>query len=447
MTELTVKRGNRDMAHGCFDRLSPIMEIMKDHQSDTEVKALLRLAVMLWIAYLVALTAIDHLLYRLPLLPLRYYLINATDALLVLGVVLWQQRRGRSGATFLPYVIGLMSIVPMLFSNLAFLGIPPNPNLMPEAMILRTLPILLIALVLTAWQYPWQVVVFFSLGINLFGLMLHLMLHQPYATPILPPVIVLIIQTVSMLVVGYFISVLVTRMKQQQNDLEKANARLVQVAGTLEDLTISRERNRLARELHDTLAHTLSALSVQLETAKAYEEVGDADAVGRLLGTSLAATRSGLQETRRALKALRASPVNDLGLSLALRQVAEENATRANVGLELAISEHLPTLPTAVEQTIYRIAQEALANAVHHANATTFTVALTADEVGITLQVQDNGRGFSQRQEATAGHYGLAGMQERAQLVGGQLTITSHSGEGTTVRLTVRAQGYEDIDM
>jgi len=93
-----------------------------------------------------------------------------------------------------------------------------------------------------------------------------------------------------------------------------------------------------------------------------------------------------------------------------------------------------------VEQTVYRIAQEALANAVHHANADTYTVALTADEAEITLLVRDDGLGFSQEQESSAGHYGLAGMEERAQLVGAQLAVTSHPGEGTEVQMTVKVQ-------
>ena len=108
----------------------------------------------------------------------------------------------------------------------------------------------------------------FSGGIALFSLGLHLYYYRPDGPSLLPPVFVLVIQTITFLLVGYYISVLVRQLRQQNESLAQANARLADHAATLEELTISRERNRMARELHDTLAHTLSALSVQLETAQ-----------------------------------------------------------------------------------------------------------------------------------------------------------------------------------
>ena len=102
----------------------------------------------------------------------------------------------------------------------------------------------------------------------------------------------------------------------------------------MEDLAISRERNRIAQELHDTLSHTLSGLSVQLETMKAYWEVDPATARKRL-DKSLAATRSGLEETRRILMALRAKPLEELGLIPALRQMAEEATAKAGITLDI----------------------------------------------------------------------------------------------------------------
>jgi hypothetical protein len=171
-------------------------------------------------------------------------------------------------------------------------------------MALRLLPVLLIALVLTAWQYRWQQVVLVSLGIAALDLGLRVLL-QPLGTRAFHAgFLVTIIQTTCFLVIGYFISRLMPRLRTQQAALQGANTQLMHYASTLEDLTISRERNRMARKLHDTLAHTLSALSVQLETVKAYWEV-DAEAAQALLDQSLQVTRAGLQETRRALKSFR----------------------------------------------------------------------------------------------------------------------------------------------
>ena len=312
---------------------------------------------------------------------------------------------------------------------------PPGPASGPESLLLRTMPLLLMALILLVWQYGWRYAVLFSGGIALFTLGLYLVLYRPGAPTLLPPVFVLVIQTITFLVVGYFISVLVQQLRRQNESLERANAQLTDYAVTLEELTISRERNRMARELHDTLAHTLSALSVQLETVKAYWEV-DPTVVQPMLDRALTATRSGLQETRRALKSLRATPLDDLGLALALRQLATETAQRANLQLDLSVPEYLPYLTPAVEQCLYRVTQEATANVVHHANARRLTVQLTVDDE-VSLRVSDDGHGFDPQEAESATHFGLSGMRERAQLAGGDLSISSQPGEGTTIQLTI----------
>ena len=397
---------------------------------------LLPLTAGLWLGYLLLLLAIDHLFYPRPIFPPLYYAINGLVALAVLGLALWTRGRTWLGRAFLPLVATLLSVTPVVLAQVLTVQQPPAGQASgPEAGLLRTMPLLLMALILIVWQYGWRYVVLFSGGIAAFSLGLHLYFFHPGGPSLLPPVVVLIIQTITFLLVGYFIDVLVQQLRRQNESLAQANAQLADYAATLEELTISRERNRMARELHDTLAHTLSALSVQLETVRAYWEV-DPTVVQPMLDKALAATRSGLQETRRALKSLRASPLDDLGLSLALRQLATETAQRANLHLDLSVPEHLPFLTPAVEQCIYRVAQEATANAVHHANAHRLTVQLAYDG-GVSLQVSDDGRGFDPRQAESAGHFGLSGMRERAQLVGGDLSISSQPGEGTTIQLTI----------
>src|SRR3954471_15956642 len=122
----------------------------------------------------------------------------------------------------------------------------------------------------------------------------------------------------------------------------------------------SLDGTRVATELHETLAHTLSSLSVQLETVKAYWAIDPALAQ-ELLESALSATRSGLHETRRALDALRARPLDDVGLRLALGEMIAAVAELANLQLDLTLPDPLPLLDAGVEQAIYRIAQEALA--------------------------------------------------------------------------------------
>jgi signal transduction histidine kinase len=397
---------------------------------------LLPLTAGLWLGYLLLLVAIDHLLYQRPIFPPLYYALSALVALAVLGMAVWRRGQTGLGRALLPLVVTLLSVTPVVLAQgLMAQPHPPEPASSPESVLLRTMPLLLMALVLLVWQYGWRAAVLFSGGVAAFTLGLHLYYYRPDGPSLLAPVFVLVIQTITFLLVGYYVSVLVQQLKQQNESLAQANARLVDHAATLEELTISRERNRMARELHDTLAHTLSALSVQLETAQAYQNV-DPGVTAEILGTSLAATRSGLQETRQALKSLRASPLEDMGLALALRQLAEETAERGNLELSLSIPTHVPPLPHAVEQCIYRVTQEAMANVAHHANARTLKIELTFNGK-MVLRISDDGQGFNPQQAEASGHFGLTGMRERAALVGGTLTVTSEPGSGTVVQMTI----------
>jgi signal transduction histidine kinase len=236
------------------------------------------------------------------------------------------------------------------------------------------------------------------------------------------------------LAVGFSISFLINRLRRQQESLESANKQLTHYASTLEHLATIQERNRLAREMHDTLAHTLSGLSVQMETIKAYWEV-DPAAARSLLDKSLTSAHSGLEETRRALKALRASPLDDLGLSGAVSALAKDMAARANLTLDLSVADKLPPLSPDIEQSIYRVAQEAITNVVNHARAKNILVKLELNDGKIKLTVQDDGIGFNPEKNGKPGHFGLTGIKERAKLIGGELNILSQPGNGTTIQL------------
>ena len=281
----------------------------------------------------------------------------------------------------------LLSIGSVVLAEITLTQIP-GPASGPEAVLLRTMPLQLLALILTAWQYGWSAVIAFAIGIPLFSIGLYSWLTDP-GRPVLPPITVVLIEAVSFLVVGYFISSLIQRLKEQQIALALANSRLVQHAATLEELTISRERNRMARELHDTVAHTQSALSMQLETVKAYIDV-DSETAKKMLEGAIEANRAGLQETRDALEvASRQSDLDDLGLELALRRLAEQTATRANARLDLSLPSAPLSLPSETEQAIYRIAQEALNNAGQHANASAISLAVETTD---SNRIVDNTR-------------------------------------------------------
>jgi signal transduction histidine kinase len=401
-----------------------------------DVSQLLRIMAGLWLGYWLVLFVLDSIFYPHPLYPVAYYVVNEFTALVLLIIARGHKLRAHRDPIFLPLVIGLMSALPLIVNHLMGRHLPPGPQTRLEFSTLRLMPVLLMPLVLTAWQYRWRHVVLFSVSIALLTLGLHGLVAPAHNISLLPPLTMATIQLISFLIVGYFISELMRRLREQQRSLEAAHRRVVRYASTLEHLTISRERNRLARELHDTLAHTLSALSVQLETVKAYWDVEPLTAQ-ELLDQALTATRSGLQETRRALTSLRASPLDDLGLLLALRQVAEETADRANARLDLTLPASLPALTPDVEQCLYRVAQEALANAAHHAHARTLALHLAIEGDLLTLRVRDDGVGFDTGAEQAAGHFGLSGMRERTRLVGGNLEVESASEQGTTVQLVV----------
>ena len=256
--------------------------------------------------------------------------------------------------------------------------------------------------------------------------------------------ITLFVTLVTMLLPGYLIAHLMTQQRQQRTALAKAaeeqahtNKQLVHYAASLEELTISRERNRLARELHDTLAHSLSAVTVQLGAVETLWNNSPDEAKAILIQADESA-RDGLDEARRALQALRASPLEDLGLVLALEALAKEAAARTNAKLHLELpGMSLTFLEPHIEQSVYRVAQEALENCVRHAEAKSVWVTLSHSEKQIQLNIQDDGQGFDQTHAVPFGHYGVAGMQERASVIGGTLQVKSSVEEGTTVQLVV----------
>ena len=140
---------------------------------------------------------------------------------------------------------------------------------------------------------------------------------------------------------------------------------------------------------------------------------------------------------------MRASPLEDLGLVLALRELAESAESRTYLKLNLNLPTQPIELPDAIEQGIYRVAQEAVNNVVKHATAQTVTLSLKIEDQ-IELLVADDGVGFLTTSTGSVdgkeGHYGLVGIQERATLINGQLTITSQPEQGTTILLRVEKE-------
>jgi signal transduction histidine kinase len=419
---------------------------MKEIRPHADVLRLIRFAAFLWIGYLIALALINQAFpppHPTPLPPsapqhidFLYYIVLGLIALICLVLTYWPWIQERLRRAFVPLIITTITVMPFILHLLMIRLFPFSPQFSREGPVLTLLPFLFIGLLLVAWQYKWQYTLFIILGVAGLNLGLLWSFSAPNTSPFQGGLVVTLTQVIIFLALGFSISYLMSRLREQQQSLEAANIRLTHYASTLEHLATSRERNRVARELHDTLAHTLSGLSVQLETVKAYWDV-DQSTARQILDKSLTAAHSGLEETRRALKALRASPLDDLGLALAIRNAVEEAAARANLTLDLSITDTMPALSPDVEQCIYRVAQEAVTNVVKHANAKNLMVRLVFVEGKATLTVRDDGVGFDTEKTDTSSHFGLAGMQERAELVGGELKIASKPGDGTTIQLTI----------
>ncbi|MBN1656827.1 MAG: sensor histidine kinase, partial [Anaerolineae bacterium] len=293
---------------------------------------------------------------------------------------------------------------------------------------------LLVPVILTAWQYRFRHVVLYSL--MLASLQVVVIATLPTLQQVEPFLfaIVFVANVAMYLFVGYIVSNLMAAQRVQRRKLAEANRRLVDYALTMEQLSASRERNRLARELHDTLAHTLSGLAVQLDALSSLWRP-ELPRAQQILDHALATARDGLDETRRVLQDLRAAPLQDLGLALAIRQLAEGTAARASLELEIDVASHLNGVSPEDEQGFYRVAQEALANVVEHAGAQRVAVSLTRQDGQLVLQVADDGRGLAPDDAAAQQGLGLQGMRERAELMGGTLEVEGRPGGGTVITL------------
>lgn len=302
---------------------------------------------------------------------------------------------------------------------------------------------LTIPLIVIAWQYAFRWVLVFAgvlLGIDL---LLAVYLGQAGSVDAAWALLQLALgRTVVFLANGYLVSRLVSGQRQQREALAEANRQLVQYALTQEQLAVSRERNRLARDLHDTLAHYMSGLVLEMEGIRLLWDV-DNSLARTTFDNAIVTARSGLVETRRALQALRAAPLVDLGLIGAVRVLAENMAARNQWRLQLELPAMPVVLPGGVDEVVYRIVQEGLANIERHASAKTVRLALQADAERLALHIEDDGEGFQMTDAVAKGKFGILGMEERSRLVGGKLTINSRPGQGTILTFTFTYQPKE----
>ncbi len=235
---------------------------------------------------------------------------------------------------------------------------------------------------------------------------------------------IMIAQLISRGTVGVFVVLLGFVFAAEQRGRRKAE----NLAMEVEALATKLERSRIARDIHDSLGHSLTTLDVQLALAERYNHEGENNKLQQAITTSQQLASQCLAEARQSLRTRHEPSFN---LKSSLGTLAEQ--MRSSFPIQLKVN--LPPLPQQLSYQLYLITKEGLANVQKHAQATQATLSLVETRENIVLTLADNGCGFDIN-NVTAG-YGLKGIQERSQLLGGQFNVESQPGQGTQLCLKV----------
>lgn len=233
---------------------------------------------------------------------------------------------------------------------------------------------------------------------------------------------------------GIVFVVVFTRIASSERDarasLAEANRLLLQNAAQVEELAVTRERNRLAREIHDSLGHYLTVVNVQIGAAQAIFDQDNKRALDHL-AKAQTLTQEGLAEVRRSVAALRASPTESRPLPEALTKLAAQ-WKGTGMAVDFSVSGSVRQLSPQAELTLYRSAQEALTNVSKHGQANKVKVTLTYNaSKTVLLRVEDDGVGSN----GSDSGFGLLGVRERAQQLGGKVQINTARGKGFTLEV------------
>jgi len=224
-------------------------------------------------------------------------------------------------------------------------------------------------------------------------------------------------------------------------DLEEANRQLTEYSTQVDELARTKERNRMAREIHDSLGHYLTVVNVQIRAAQTVMDT-DPDKAREALDKAQRLTQEGLTAVRQSVSALRESPLSGRSLQEAIRLLLQETESSGIVA-NLAVQGEPFTLDPKVELTLYRAAQEGLTNVRRHARASQVDLTLAyraGSEVALTIA--DNGVGAAGTAE---GGYGLLGIEERVDLLDGQMKVDTLPGEGFVLSISLPSQQAESF--
>jgi signal transduction histidine kinase len=217
-------------------------------------------------------------------------------------------------------------------------------------------------------------------------------------------------------------------------ELQAAHRQLQDFATKAEHLAVAEERNRLSREMHDTIGHRLTVASVQLEGVQKLIAKDPAKAE-EMTETVREQVREALRELRKTVATLREPLESDLPIETSLKRLVQGFEEATGIAIHLMLPETFPAMSAAHRLAIYRTAQEALTNAQKHANAQQVWLQVSRQDEILTLRVSDNGQGLQESEESSG--FGLRGIQERAAQLGGELRLEPRKGGGTQVCLSL----------
>jgi signal transduction histidine kinase len=240
-----------------------------------------------------------------------------------------------------------------------------------------------------------------------------------------------------------YMGTVVRQSRERQRLIEQLQATRAELATVERQAGTLAERQRLARDLHDTLTQGFASIVLLLEAAE--ESLALGRPVARHIEQALRSARDNLAESRRVVWALRPRPLAEQPLPQAIQELTGRLAEETGLRAETVVTGTARPLPAHVEEALLRIVQEALANVRKHAAASRVTVTLSYLDDLTMLDVHDDGVGFDQAATvAAAGGVGLHAMAERVTALGGNLAVESASGEGTTVAVEVLAPAGEN---
>jgi signal transduction histidine kinase len=239
------------------------------------------------------------------------------------------------------------------------------------------------------------------------------------------------------IVLGIWVSSIIVQSSRRRELIEQLEAAQAELAAAERRAGVLEERQRLAREIHDTLAQGFTSIVMHLEAAEGALP-DDLDTLQKHLDRARSTARTNLKQARRVVENLRPEVLEEFSLPDAIERTAARWREETGITLTTTITGTPIALHRDIEKTLLRAVQESLNNILRHAQASAVQLTLSYMEDVVMLDVQDNGAGFDEKGPApTEGGYGLQAMRERAELCGGSVTVESDPGEGTTVVVSI----------